>query len=341
MNKYIIIFSLSLITLNVSAQNKKKKQIPPPKVEAPPVVEKVPVVDYENIVVAPMPARDFTNIDGKTTTGKEVSFKNFDELAQADLSALKELSFKTFTSDKTLPSNILQKVIDEAKELETLEVNNFILTDFPAPKNNNQNLKKIILSHNKLRTLPNEISNFKALKGFDCNNPLTALPESFAQLKELEQLGLNSNSFTVFPKEIFSLSKLQFLYLSGNYKSESKLPELPDLFAQLPELKELGIEHMGLSSLPKSIASLKKLEKANFSFNQFTSFPPALYNNPKLGFVPFTNNPLQWDTFLASVKKIKWTGLFFINDTGLSKKQYEQVQQILSKTDVYYNEMND
>ena len=353
MKKYILVFSLSLFALTVSAQKKKKKQIPPPKVEAiaePPKVEVIPEVlpvhEGEHatepaIFAAPMPTTSTPAIHATTTGGKEIHFQDIDEFKNADLSKLKELSFSTMISGKTIESSLLQKILNEGIQLEVLAIENFALDAFPEIKTPNHRLKKLTLSQNKLKILPASISNLTVLEGFDCNNPLTALPASFAQLKNLQQLGLNSHLFTAFPKEIFSLSKLSILYLSGNYKSETKLGELPDLFQQLPELKELGIQNAGLSSLPKSIATLKKLEKANFSYNQFKSFPEVLATNPKLVYVPFTNNPMQWEPFLASVKKIKWSGLFFLYETGFTKKQYEQVQDILTKTDVYYDGMND
>lgn len=348
MKKYIIVFSLSLLAIAASAQKKKKKQIPPPKVEAiaepPKVLEKVPTIETVSeatVFAAPMPVSNVTHIKATTIGGKELSFQDIEALASSDLSKLKTLSFNSMISGKKLESSILQRVMDSSTQLESLEIDNFALEAFPEIKTPNHRLKKLILSQNKLKTLPASISNLCALEGFDCNNPLTELPASFAQLKELQQLGLNNNLFTSFPKEIFSLNNLSVLYMSGNYKSETKLGDLPDLFQQLPELKELGIENAGLSSLPKSLSTLKKLEKANFSYNKFTSFPEVLATNPKLTYVPFTNNPLQWDAFLASVKKVKWSGLFFLNDTGFTKKQYEQIQDILSKIDVYYDGMND
>ncbi|WP_312747875.1 leucine-rich repeat domain-containing protein [Sphingobacterium multivorum] len=344
MKKYIIVFSLSILTLTVSAQKKKKKQGPPPVVkpipEPPKVIEQTGTSESMPAMIS-MPTRAADQVRIKKTDGQELNLEKLEELVNTDLAQVKTLSLGSSISGKKLGSEILQKIMNEGSQMESLEINNLDINTFPEITAAHPKLKKITLSRNNLSVLPASISNLAALEEFDCNNPLTSLPASFAQLKNLKQLGLNGNLFSTFPKEIFSLNKLSFLYLSGNYKGETKLTDLPDLFEQLPELKELGIEHAGLSTLPKSIATLKKLEKANFSFNQFTSFPAALYNNPKLVFVPFTNNPLQWEPFLASVKKIKWSGLFFLNDTGLSKKHYEQVQQILSKTDVYYDEMND
>jgi len=344
MKKYIIVFSLSLLALSASAQKKKKKQIPPPKVEVIPEV--LPVHEGQSVtetagMIATMPASSVTRIKASTTSGKEIRFTDLEELASSDLSKLKELSFSTMTSGKNLESSLLQKIMAEGTQLEELEIDNFALDTFPELNTTNHKLKKLVLNQNKLKTLPSSISNLTALEHFDCNNPLTELPASFAQLKNLQHLGLNNHLFTAFPKEIFSLSKLSTLYTSGNFKEQKTMSELPDLFQQLPELKELGIANAGLSSLPKSISTLKKLEKANFSYNQFSSFPEVLTSNPKLTYVPFSSNPLQWEPFLASVKKIKWSGLFFLNETGFTKKQYEQIQDILTTTDVYYDGMND
>lgn len=345
MKKYIIVFSLSLLTLTVSAQKKKKKQGPPPAVkpipEPPKVIEQASTSESISAGMISMPMRASDQVRIKKTDGKELNLEKLEELENIDLSQVSTLSLSSSISGKKLSNEILQRIMGEGSQMETLEISNLDISTFPEIKTIHPKLKKIALSRNNLSILPASISNLTALEEFDCNNPLTNLPASFAQLQNLKQLGLNGNLFSAFPKEIFSLNKLTFLYLSGNYKGETKLTDLPDQFDQLPELKEIGMENARLSTLPKSIAALKKLEKANFSFNQFTSFPAALQNNPKLVYVPFTNNPLQWELFLVSVKKIKWSGLFFLNDTGLTKKQYEQVQQILSKTDVYYDEMND
>jgi len=345
MKKYIIVFSLSLLTLSVSAQKKKKKQGPPPTVkpipEPPKVIEQAGTSESMSAGMISMPMRAADQVRIKKTDGQELNLEKLEELVNIDLSQVSALSLSSSISGKKLSSEILQKIMDEGSQMESLEISNLDIGTFPEIKAIHPKLKKIALSKNELSALPASISNLTALEEFDCDNPLTDLPASFSQLKNLKQLGLNGNLFSTFPEQIFSLNKLSFLYLSGKYKGEIKLTDLPDLFEQLPELKEIGVEHAGLSTLPTSIATLKKLEKANFSFNQFTSFPAALYDNPKLVYVPFTNNPLQWEPFLASVKKIKWSGLFFLNDTGLTRKQYEQVQQILNKTDVYYDEMND
>ncbi|WP_343564051.1 hypothetical protein [Sphingobacterium sp.] len=345
MKTYSIIFSFILLTLTAAAQRKKKEKFPEPKhVEFVPVVEAKPVnegAESPAVFAAPMPTTSPVPILATTIDGKEMRFKNIEELTDTDLSKLKELSFKSIVPAMRIESSMLKKIIDTATQLEILGIEDFELDAFPDIKTPNHHLKTLSLEGNRLQSLPESIFKLTALENFNCSNPLTELPQSFAQLKNLKQLALDKHMFTAFPKEIFSLNRLSMLYLSGKIDNQPGLKELPDLFQQLPELVELSVQNGALSSLPKSMATLRKLEHANFSHNQFTSFPYVLASNPNLNYVPFDNNPLQWEPFLASIKKIKWQGLFFLYNTGFTKKQYQQIQDLLTNTDVYYDGMND
>lgn len=341
MKKYVIIF---ILLLSVSAFSQKKKYPPLKKtvIEEPPKLKSFETEaqgDREYYVV--VPENSLTSLRATTINGKEIQVKDFKELADMDFSQWKSISFTTRISGKSIETTILKRIFDEAISLESLEISNFAIESFPEIKAPNKKLKELSLTRNKLKTLPASISNLVALENLQSSNPLTELPESFSQLKNLKQLGLNYTEFSEFPKAIFNLDKLTLLYVSGVYKGSVKIKELPDLFHQLPNLKEFGLTNASLTELPKSFSSLKKLEKIALSSNQFKSFPEVLAANKDLSYVPFDTNPLQFELFLASVKKIKWRGLFFLNETNLSKKQYEEIQKILSKTDVYYDGMND
>jgi Leucine-rich repeat (LRR) protein len=344
MKKYIFFLTYFLFIASFSAQkkSKSKKPLPPKKEEfVPPPISQESGASNDNDMSLVMPASDLTRINATKTNGQKIRINSINELESLDFSQLKELSFSTMISDQSLDNKILQKIINEANQLEVLEIVNFTIEKFPEIKAQNRHLKKIILDKNNLKAIPESISNLAALENFSSGNPLQKLPDSFSQLKNIKELSLNYTEFSEFPKVIFSLNKLSFLYVSGNYKGNIKIRELPDMFQQLPELKEVGITNASLSQLPMSFSGLKKLKKVNFSNNQFTEFPEVLAVNPNLEFVPFTNNPLKWNEFLTSIKKIKWRGLFFLNETGFTKKQYEEIQKILTKIDVYYDGMND
>lgn len=341
MNKYFLVFAFSFIAFSAFAQ--RKKQIPPPikkeMIISPETQQPKTQNELEYNVV--MPESAVTQITAKKINGKEIQIKSLKELENVNFYELKELRFNTRVSGTYLDNNILDKILSDATQLEVLEIDNFSMESFPEIRMPNHRLKKLMLEKNNLRVLPSSLSNLVALENFSSGNPLESLPESFSQLKNLKEVGLHYTEFSEFPKSIFGLHKLTVLYISGNYKTSNKIKEIPDLLEQLPNLKEFGVTNASLSTVPKSFSALKKIEKVNFSYNQFTDFPEVLSVSPNLQYVPFTNNPLNWDKFIVSIKKIKWSGLFFLNETGFSKNQYEAIQKNLSKIDVYYDGMND
>ena len=342
MKKYVFLCVFSLVTLSVFAQKRKTPAVKQPVIEEPPRNLEYELRNpngSEYDVVAP--ENSLTSLIGIKNNGEEIQIKDLKEFETMDFSQWKRISFVTRISGKLLETTILKRILNEAISLESLEISNFKIDSFPEITSPNKSLKELSLSRNNLQTLPASVSNLTALEKFQSSNPLTELPESFAQLKNLKELGLDNNEFSAFPTVIFSLNKLTVLYVSGPYKGSAKIKELPDHFQQLPNLKEFGVSSASLSALPPSISTLKKLEKASFSNNQFTSFPEVLATNTNLSYVPFASNPLQWELFLPSIKKIKWSGLFFLNETNLTKKQYQEIQKILNKTDVYYDGMNE
>ncbi|MDO4783431.1 MAG: leucine-rich repeat domain-containing protein [Capnocytophaga felis] len=346
MKKYFLALLFLLFSISGFAQKKKKRDaaLPPP----PQAIESVPQVkkqrtstqnDSKYLDVPPVVGGNETIIRATKRDGKKIITK-LEELESINISELTELSIKT-TFSEVLGRNILQKILEKGSQLESLVIHNFEIENFPEIKKPNNVLKKLELDNNKLKTLPPSISNLVALEDFSSYNPLQELPETFSQLKNLKKLSLERTELSVFPRVIFGLNNLFVLHISGNYERNAQIKEIPDLFTQLPELKEFKVALSSLSTLPKSISTLKKLEKVVFSDNQFNDFPEALASNPNLKFVAIDCNPLDWNKFTASIKKIKWSGLFFLNRTGFSKKQYEEIQKMLPKIDVYYDEMND
>ena len=347
MKKFIFLLSFLLFIVPISGQKKKIKK---KTVQVPKVIPLLPSSSLNSKVSGQDDVNNFPPImkvsvpvSIKITNRKGDAFylKRLEELEQQDLTQLKEIAFSTELKDEKLDKKVLQKVLSEATNLEVLEILYYQIEDFPELKRQNSTLKKLVLKKNKFITLPKNISNFTGLEEFTSDNPLEEIPASFSQLKNLKTLLLYNTEFTAMPEAIFTLNKLSTLVISGRYKGTVRIKELPDLFQQLPQLKEVAFQNASLTNLPKSFSTLKKLTNAEFSDNQFTEFPEVLALNPNLVYVSFSDNPLIWNSFLPSIKKIKWRGLFFLHDTGFTKKQYEELQKILSKIDVYYDGMND
>ena len=90
-----------------------------------------------------------------------------------------------------------------------------------------------------------------------------------ALLKKLEEIYLNNDSFADINQEVSVLNKL-------------------------PNLKILHLENDAIGIIPKSITSLKNLEKLYLNVNNITEFPDFLTKNKKLFYIDMKNNPLQW-----------------------------------------------
>lgn len=102
-------------------------------------------------------------------------------------------------------------------------------------------IESIILTHNRLDTLPENICKFSNLQLLDISNnglnilpdifeqcPLTtliaknnhftndSLPKSFTACPTLRELNLSGNHLMQFPEQLFDFVNLKYLYLGGN-----------------------------------------------------------------------------------------------------------------------------
>ncbi|NEO68320.1 COR domain-containing protein [Moorena sp. SIO3H5] len=113
-----------------------------------------------------------------------------------------------------------------------------------------------------------------------------AVPERFvkrikeAKEQQLKQLDLSGSIFgddgdqlTKIPTEVFNLSQLKVLILSGN-----KLTTIPDFFTKIPNLTQLNLSLNKLTTFPESIGKLTKLTELNLYKNQLTTVPTYLTN---------------------------------------------------------------
>ncbi|UKT64668.1 leucine-rich repeat-containing protein kinase family protein [Pedobacter mucosus] len=101
------------------------------------------------------------------------------------------------------------------------------------PKAVNPNVRWLILTNNKLSSLPKEIGNcFNLQKLMLAGNRLRELPETLQNCKNLSLLRISANKLTHLPNWMFSMPKLAWLAFSGNAfskKTISKSMSLIDL----------------------------------------------------------------------------------------------------------------
>ncbi|MGB6019336.1 MAG: leucine-rich repeat-containing protein kinase family protein [Sulfurimonadaceae bacterium] len=98
----------------------------------------------------------------------------------------------------------------------------------------------LILTDNKLKTLPRSIGKLKKLQKFPiAGNQLTSLPEEMSRCQNLELLRLSANQLIEIPDWLLKLPKLSWLAFSGNPCSISPEAKLDEVAYESLEMSEL------------------------------------------------------------------------------------------------------
>ena len=273
-----------------------------------------------------------------TTSGDEQSFRSAEELMKTNFAKLKEVRIYSNSNNEVQVSEaLLRRLFSEAQQLEVLEIKEVGIASFPELSVENKTLKVLVLRLNNLSKLPENIGSLSALQTIDIYNPITEVPASLMNLKQLENLKFEGAEFTDFPEQVFALPKLKSLIIS-QFNTKNKIKVLPDNFDKLPLLEELSLRNAALSEVPASVGRLPKLENVYFNANNLTKLPQALAENPRLTYVNINDNPLDFKQFIKSIEKIQWKGVLYINNRNFTTQQYEEVEKRLPRISVFYTQ---
>ncbi len=179
--------------------------------------------------------------DNKFSEGIPASFKDLKDLKKLDLSGNELLG--------EIPSQLgdLTDLIE--LNLSNQGVDSGISGDIPDEIGNLANLETLLLSQNKLKSIPNSIKNLGNLKILEVrgNNLEGEINTGIGELANLEMLDLSNNNLEgKIPESFGNLTKLTTLKLFGN-KLTGKVP---DGIGQLPNLKKLILGNNELDELP-------------------------------------------------------------------------------------------
>jgi len=100
---------------------------------------------------------------------------------------------------------------------------------------------------------------------------LTELPESLAQLTELQSLNLSTSQLTMLPDWLGQLSQLESLTLNS-----TRLGRIPDSIRRLQKLRDLDVADTGLTAIPAWLGELVSLENLWLDWNKITKLPESL-----------------------------------------------------------------
>lgn len=164
-----------------------------------------------------------------------------------------------------LSNNSLSYIPDEIKKLKKLKIaffSNNLFTSVPSAFKECENLYMLgfkanqieqfdedilplgiswlILTDNKLKSLPNSIGKLTKLQKFAvAGNQLRSLPDTMAECKNLELVRLSANQLQEIPSWLLKLPKLSWLAFSGNPCSISPEIESKEIAHEDLEVKEL------------------------------------------------------------------------------------------------------
>src|SRR3990167_2310924 len=164
------------------------------------------------------------------------------------------------------------------------------------------------LSINKLYWDFDWLSLNEFIAGF---NQLCTLPKKFNELKYVQYMDLQSNSFTEFPPSLFHLPSLYYLNLSNN-----QISFIPSHIHHLPNLRYLYLHHNQIKHLPIELNDLHQLQSLNVSFNELTDLPNEFYvpslehlhaNSNRIHYLPDSiGNMLELKSLLLSDNALEY-----------------------------------
>ncbi|XP_072902268.1 leucine-rich repeat and calponin homology domain-containing protein 1 isoform X3 [Hemitrygon akajei] len=152
--------------------------------------------------------------------------------------------------------------------LEMLNLYHNCIRVIPDTVINLQALTNLNLSRNQLSTLPLCICALPLKVLVVSNNKLVSLPEDIGQLKCLMELDVSCNEITVLPQQMGQLRSLRELNVRRNY-----LQILPEELADLPLVK-LDFSCNKIVSIPICFRNMKHLQIIEMDNNPLQS-PPA------------------------------------------------------------------
>ena len=117
-------------------------------------------------------------------------------------------------------------------------------------------IKNISLTKLKIDSVPEELLKYKNIVSLDLSkNKLKTIPNWINSFEALRKINLYKNDFEQFPVQIFKLTQLDTLIISKN-----KLDSLPDEIQQLKKLKYLDLWDNLILYYPENISELTNLK---------------------------------------------------------------------------------
>ncbi len=233
----------------------------------------------------------------------DISGNNFTLLPE-QIALIPNLQELYLNNEKYLDLDQSFKVINKITNLKRLHLDSIPKFKLPKKLELNKNIEYISMRYDGLKTIPNQISNFKHLKTLDVEgNYITTIGRSFLRNKEIESLTLSISPKFRFKKSFLVLSKESSL--SSLAISNSNFDMLSNAIVKLDNITTLSLKNDHLTVVPSGIFKMKNLKRLDISGNDFKFIPPSLLELSKLEFLNISDEKyLSYDQTAELIKQL-------------------------------------
>ncbi len=239
----------------------------------------------------PYGAQVFTDLKTASTDEKKV-YKLDLSYQTLDAKALSKLQNFSNLQVLRLRNNNISGYPENMDKLVNLmyfsSYNNQLNSFLPKPQAY-RSLHYLELQHCGIDSIPAAIAYLSLLTSFHFGNTddTVKLPTTLRFMKKLKDLSFENCVLDSFPKPLFQVSTLQFLYLSN-----TNTKALSAHFERLPDLEVLVIENNPLETIPFNIYKAQKLRVLSLRGNKLQRIPDSISQLEHLSVLDLRGNPI-------------------------------------------------
>lgn len=214
-----------------------------------------------------------------------------------------------FLCELLLGENKLQSLSLGKSRLRLLDVSRNALTfiEFSSPDPSQYLMERLILSHNRLTSVPRSIEMLHTLTTMDLShNQITELPKAFGSLRKLRILKAPGNRIASVLFSLAALGELRTLNLA--YNCLSAIPSGLDKLTNLLTLNLSGnAEISDLSAIQWNV--LSQLGAVMMSGAKVSQLPETLYSHPTVAVLYLGYNRLTEVALFSSMGRLRMLSL--------------------------------
>ncbi|MBD8489728.1 hypothetical protein IFO69_13305 [Echinicola sp. CAU 1574] len=221
------------------------------------------------------------------------------------------------------------------QNINTLQVKEIILTgnnftEFPTEVLSMPQLEELLIGHNPVSKLPDNLESFKNLKRLSINNTqIKEFPSDLSALESLETIGLDHNEFKKVPEPILTIPNLKRLGLNNN-----KLTNLKFIDERLERLESIYLYSNELKQIDCEIKNLKGLKELLVFDNEIDSIPDCIASLTNLERLEIWSNPIKYVS--PEIQKLTKLKSMRMEKDDLTEEQMEEVRKWLPNTEINF-----